>query len=298
LVLLNPNAGTKAPLAGPVPSAAEVVALLARHGLAAEVVVTESGTAAERAAGEAVQAGRQLVVAAGGDGTIGTVAAVLLDSPTALGILPLGSVMNVPRMLDLPRELEAAAAVLARGETRLIDVGLANGLVFYETASVGINAAIFGAAANFSEGNWRSMRRLLRLVFAYRPARLRLRIDDHELRTRALMVTVSNGPYAGIGMTVAPDARLDDGAFDVTIFRHFSKLELLRHLASISFGRRSYTPHTQTHRGAHVLIESRRPLPVRADSVDLGSTPLECRVRRACLRVVAPQSSSGRTQRE
>jgi diacylglycerol kinase family enzyme len=98
-------------------------------------------------------------------------------------------------------------------------------------------------------------------------------------------------------MTVAPDARLNDGKFDVVIWEHFSKGELLRNLASISFGRRRYSPHTSTYRAEHVSITASRPLPVRADAEDLGTTPLECRVRPRCLRViVGPDFADGRVE--
>jgi diacylglycerol kinase (ATP) len=102
------------------------------------------------------------------------------------------------------------------------------------------------------------------------------------------MVAVSNGPYLGLGMTVAPGARLDDGKFDVRVFRRFSKWELLRHLASIAFGRRRYAPQVTTHRSASVRITSSHPLPARADSADLSETPVTYRTRAASLRVVVP----------
>jgi diacylglycerol kinase (ATP) len=286
LVLLNANAGGKA-LRRAI-TADEISGLLGRHGIAAEIVATDSAEDATRVASQAGADGRPLVVAAGGDGTIGTIGGALLDTRTALGILPLGSVMNIARMLGLPRDLEEAAAVLAAGHTRLIDVGVANGELFYENASVGMNAAMFKYATQLTEGDYSSLRRLFWLALRYRPTRIDLRLDGEQMRTRALMVTISNGPYTGMAMTVAPAARVDDGKLDVTVFRHFSKFELLRHLASISFGRRAYTPHTRTYRAAHVLVDSTRRLPCRADSIDLGSTPLECTVRRAALRVVAP----------
>lgn len=286
LVVLNANAGGKV-LRGPV-TAEEIGELLRRHGVEAEVVATESAEEAVQAATEASARGVPLVIAAGGDGTVGNIGGALIDTPTALGILPLGSVMNIARMLGLPRDLEEAAAVLAAGRTRLIDVGVANGQLFYENASVGMNAAMFKYATQLSEGDYGSLRRLFWLALRYRPTRIELQLDGERLATRALMVTVSNGPYTGVAMTVAPAARVDDGKLDVTVFRHFSKLELLRHLASISFGRRAYTPHTRRYRAERVLVDGRRRLPCRADSIDLGSTPLECSVRRAALRVVAP----------
>jgi diacylglycerol kinase family enzyme len=126
------------------------------------------------------------------------------------------------------------------------------------------------------------------VAFRYRPARMRIKLDDGLVETRALMVTVANGPYTGVGMTVAPEARLDDGKFDIRVFRHFSKAELIRHLFSIAFGRHVYSPHIATYRSTRVRIDSSSPLPCRADSHDLGTTPVEFVIRPRALRVVVP----------
>ena len=295
VVIFNSNAGGK--VHGPAGGTSEeqLRDVLSRHGIEATVVPTDSEESAKRAVGEAIEDGADTIVAAGGDGTVGLVATELLGkTEVTLGILPLGSVMNIPRMLGIPRDLEAAAAVMAKGRSRLIDVGDANGVTFYETASVGLNAAMFAAAQHFEDGDYGSPLKVLWTAFRYRPARMSVELDSEQITTRALMVTVSNGQYTGVGMTVAPDARLDDGRFDVRVFRHFSKLELLRHMAAIAFGRRKYSPHVSTYRSRSVQITSRHPLPARADSHDLGTTPLECVSRHAALRViVGPDYADG-----
>ncbi|CAN5554626.1 diacylglycerol kinase family lipid kinase [soil metagenome] len=290
LVIFNPSAGEKRPLGGKV-TQEQITELLAGRGLAFEIVASRTAQEAPRRAATAVAEGRPLVVAAGGDGTIGAIASELLGTEAALGILPLGSVMNVPRMLGLPRDLEEAADVLAAGHTRLVDVGEANGQLFYEAASVGLNVTIFNAAERLVERDFLSVKRLFWIALRYRPGRITLHLDGEIVNTRALMVTVSNGPYTGLGMTVAPAARLDDGQFDVRVFRHYSKFDLLRHLLSISFGRRQYLPHSRTYRAASVRIEAPRSLPVRADGQNLGRTPLQCTVRSEALRVVVPANA-------
>jgi diacylglycerol kinase family enzyme len=90
-------------------------------------------------------------------------------------------------------------------------------------------------------------------------------------------------------MTVAPDARLDDGLLDVGVWRRFSKPELLHHLFSIAFGRRRYTPQVDMYRSSKVRVTSAHPLPCRADSRDLGTTPVVFGVRPGALRVIVPQ---------
>jgi len=287
-VIFNPGAGQKVRLSADGELTAESLGgLLESVGMRADVMLAESGGEAGRLAQAALADGHRLLIAAGGDGTIGAVADEMLQTDATLGILPLGSVMNIPRSLDIPRDIQAAAAVLAGGEVRRIDVGMANGRPFYEAASVGMSTALFRAAERAEAGDYPSVWRSLWLALRYRPARMQLTLDDQQVNVRSLMVTVSNGPYTGIGLAVAPDARLDDGRFDVRVFSHFSKFELLRHLASICFGRRRYAPQVATYRAARVRIDSRRPLACRVDGRELGPTPVECEVMPAALRVIA-----------
>jgi diacylglycerol kinase (ATP) len=291
-VLVNPNSGAKAGIPTNTAAEDEVRAVLEPYfpEFGADLIVTGSEEEALAATRDAVAEGYDVVVAAGGDGTAGAVACELLGTETALGILPLGSVMNVARMLDIPRDLEGAAAIIATGEVRTIDVGEAKGQIFFEGGSVGLNAAVFREAqrADSDSGRHRALWAALWVLIRYRPPRMVLHLDDRVLTTRALAVGVANGPYSGLGFTVAPDAAIDDGKFDVVIFSRFSRTELIRHFASIAFGRRRYSAKTATYRSSRVRIEGVHPLHCRADGHDLGFTPVEYVVRPSALRVVAP----------
>jgi diacylglycerol kinase (ATP) len=287
-MIFNGASGSKGGVRTNVATKADVASVLRDVGLEAEILESGSTEEARRLAAEAVQRGYAAVVAAGGDGTIGVIATELLNSGTALGVLPRGSIMNIPRMLGIPRDLSAAAAVLACGVIRRIDVGEARGRPFFEVGSVGMNAALFREAQRFEKGDRASIPRTIWAAIRYRPARMEIAMDNQVVRTRALVVTVANGPYTGAGMTVAPEARVDDGRFDVTVFEHFSKWELTRHLVSIAFGRRRYAPHVSTYRSTFARISSVSPLPARADSRDLGTTPVEFRVLPGALPVIVP----------
>ncbi len=285
-VILNTSAGSKLPT--PTPSREDIEAALRDAGVTAEICESESADEARELTAEAAKDGYELVVAAGGDGTIGMIAKELLGSRTALGILPLGSVMNIPRMLGLPRDIAGAAQILAEGVDRSIDVGEVGGEPFFEAGSVGLNAALFREASRHEEGVRHWPLRTIWVAIRYRPARMRVELEDRIIQTRALTVVVSNGPYTGAGMTVAPDARLDDGRFDINVFERYSKFELVRHFASIAFGRRAYAPRVKTYRSRVARISSVHPLPARADSRDLGTTPVEFRVRAGALKVRVP----------
>jgi diacylglycerol kinase (ATP) len=290
-VIVNAYAGSKGGIRTNGVTKADIEAVLDQVGLEAELFVSNSEEEARRLAAEAVQRGYAAVVAAGGDGTVGLVATELLRSETVLGILPGGSIMNIARSLGIPRELAAAADVLACGVVRKVDVGEARERPFFEAGSVGMNAAMFREAQRFESGVRTSIARTIWAAIRYRPARMEIALDEGVVRTRALAVIVANGPYTGAAMTVAPQARLDDGRFDVTIFEHFSKWELIRHLAAIAFGRREYVPHLSTYRSSFARISSIHPLPARADSHDLGTTPIEFRVLPAALKVIVPPDS-------
>jgi diacylglycerol kinase (ATP) len=285
--IVNPKSGGNGG-ADDSSAAAEIEAVLDHVGVRAEVVETRSEDDARAATGEAVRSGFDVVIAAGGDGTIGTVATELLGGATALGILPRGSIMNIPRMLGIPHDMAAAAQILATGTVRTIDVGDVRGRPFFESGSVGMNAAMFREAHRFQGGERGSVLRTVWVALRYRPARMRIELDDRIVRTRALAITVANGPYTAAGMTVAPDARLDDGRFDIRIFERYSKLELVRHLVSIAFGRRRYEPRVRSYRSSFARVSSASPLPTRADSHDTGETPIEFRVRPGALRVIVP----------
>lgn len=286
--LYNSNAGHKTGVHAAPTSVEEIRALMEHYGLGDELIETPDEDAAISATRDAVRCGYDVVVGVGGDGTAGLIARELLGTNTALGMLPCGSVMNIGRMLGIPRETDGAAAILATGLIQAVDVGEVKGRIFFEAASVGLNAPVFQAAQRFDAGQRRSILEAIWIAIRYRPARMTIRLDEGVIVTRALMVTIANGAYTGIGFTVAPLARVDDGLFDISVFRKFSRTGLLLHFARIAFGRRSYSPKVSTYRSRVVEVSSAHPLPCRADANDLGTTPVTFTCLQGQLRVVVP----------
>jgi YegS/Rv2252/BmrU family lipid kinase len=288
LVIFNPNAGKKAGLPTNTNDEADLRQALRHHDLDAEVFVSPDQDGATERVRVAVAEGYDVVAAAGGDGTVRSVAFELLGTSTALGILPAGTAMNIARSLGIPRELDAAAGLLGSGEIRAIDVGWARDRPFLEMASIGLNAEVLEIAEKAEGGRLGEVARLIREALRSRPTRVLLELDGREIRTRALGLAVAVGPYAGVGITVAPEARLDDGKLDVVVFEGFRRLELVRHLIAAIGGRRPERRVT-THRVARVRVASRRPLSIRIDSAEAGTTPIDLTIKRGELRVVAPR---------
>jgi diacylglycerol kinase (ATP) len=295
-LIINPAAGKKAGVTTNEFGIDDARALLARHGIEATVFCTERAEHGFELGKQAVAEGFERVIAAGGDGTVAEVAEGLVGSDVILGVLPLGSVMNVARMLGIPRDLEGAARIITDGPVTRIDAGRAHGTArarfFLEAAGVGIDAGLFAYANEVDRGNWRSIGPFLTFLRRYRPRRLEVRLDGKISRFRAMMVTVANGPFLGAAMTLAPDAQLDDGLFDVRIFTHFSKAELIRHFISIFGGRRAYNPKVLARRAKTVEVFASRPLMAHADSHPLGSTPARFELLPGAIRIAVGGSTA------
>ena len=296
-VVWNPTAGQKGGIPTNHSSREMLLELLARHGLGDELIAPGSEAEAIEAAADAVRRGYDVVVAAGGDGTFGLIGRQLLGTRTALGILPLGSVMNIPRMLGLPRDPDAAARILADGHVRSIDVGQVGDRIFYEAGSVGINAVATRELPLVDKGDYGAIVRSIVAVLRYRPTEIRIELDgDREISEKAVAVAVANGPFMGPGLPVAPEALLDDGLFDVRVFLHYTKAELLHYVTSMVRGRRPQQRRSLTERASWVRITSGRPIAVRADAVDLGTTPVVFEIRPGVLSVVAPDASASTSE--
>jgi diacylglycerol kinase family enzyme len=143
-LIFNPNSGQKLGVSTNAGGEDAVQDALRAAGVPFDARPTERAGHATELAREAVQAGCALVIAAGGDGTVGEVAQALAGSDTVMGVMPLGSIMNVARTLCIPRDLEQAAQVIAAGRVLAMDLGRVQDTYFLEAAGVGLDAGLFG----------------------------------------------------------------------------------------------------------------------------------------------------------
>jgi diacylglycerol kinase (ATP) len=298
-LIFNPHAGQKLGIATNAANAETVQAALREAQVPFDSWPTERAGHATELARRAIAEGRQLVIAAGGDGTVNETALGLANSDTVLGLMPLGSIMNVARTLWVPRDLPLAARTLVEGKTLAMDMGRVGDRYFLEAAGVGLDAGLFGYFDRLDSSGPRLgiLRAALRFLRQLGSPRLVVDYDRGQIRARAPMVSVANGPYVGAAYAIAPDARIDDGLLDVVIFRGTSIPRVLLHLALIAGGRPLPPPaQAQTLRAEWVRVrrQGRRPLPVHTDGTPMGVTPVEIRAAPAALRVVVgPPDESG-----
>ena len=298
-LIFNPHAGQKLGFGTNRATAEDVVQVLQAEQIPFEEWPTHYAGHATELAQQAVAEGRQLVITAGGDGTVNEVARSLANTETVLALMPLGSIMNVARTLWVPRDLRMAARTLAQGKTLAMDMGRIGDRHFLEAAGVGLDAGLFGYFDRLESGGRRMgiLRAVWRFVTQLGSPRIVVEHARGHLRARAPMVSIANGPYVGAAYAIAPNARIDDGLLDVVVFRRTSVPRLLIHLALIAGGRPlPPPPQARTLRVDWVRVRtvSRRPLPVHTDGSPIGVTPVKVNAAPAALRVVTgPPDESG-----
>jgi diacylglycerol kinase family enzyme len=292
-VVINARSGG---LLGRERAAEEVAARLAAAGLDALIIHEAEEPDLLARLDRAVAAGADAVIVGGGDGSIAAAAQRLAGTPTALGILPLGTMNMLAKDLHIPLDLEAAAETLAHGVVRAIDVAEVNGHVFLCSSVIGLPAALgrhreehrghSGIAARLRLG-WAA----LRTMWRYRPLRLGIAVGDAApLVVHARAVSVANNAYAeGFGQ-LFERTRLDRGELVLHLARRFGPWWILRMLLAMALGSWRDRPELDELRVTALTITSRRPvLSVMNDGEGMTlAPPLRYTIRPCALRVIVP----------
>lgn len=223
---------------------------------------------ATRAARAACEAGSDLVLVWGGDGTVNEVAGALVEGAVPLGIVPGGSGNGLARGLGLPLQVEAAVRVALTGRARHIDTGRVVGRTFLNLAGVGFDAAVAARVNTRNErrGLWPYVMGMYDEWRTFPPHRFTLTLDDATpFDVDAHFVVVCNGQQYGHGARVAPQASFEDGWFDVVTVPQITVSRLVRHGWRLFHGTFPRVHGVLTARARRVVISHDEPLPVHLD---------------------------------
>jgi diacylglycerol kinase (ATP) len=199
-----------------------------------ELACTERPGHARDLARDAALAGCSPIVAAGGDGTVGEVVNGLADAGMGaplgpIGILPVGTANDIVDTLGIPRDLVAAAQVLARGHTRSIDLGDVNGRLFVNNSAIGLEpfVTLIQQRIRRIHGPPRYLLAALRGIAARPRWNMRLEWDAGAYHGPVTLVAVGNGPRSGGLFYMAPHADMADGKLTFVYGFRSSRLQLL-----------------------------------------------------------------------
>ncbi|HUP29845.1 MAG TPA: diacylglycerol kinase family protein, partial [Usitatibacter sp.] len=231
----------------------------------------------------------------GGDGTLSSVASLVVGSETALGVLPLGTLNHFAKDLGMPLDLADAVAVLARGKQSEVDVGEVNGRMFLNNSSLGIYPDIVRDRTRqqrrLGRGKrwalvWATITALRRSAFLH----LRITVDGRERIARTPFIFIGNNAYVMEGFEIGKREGLQDGKLSIYFTRRCTRLGLVGLGLRALFGRLTQAHDFEALLAAEVSVETRHSrLPVSADGeVFASNSPFEYRIRPRALKVVVP----------
>lgn len=205
----------------------QVVSVLQKYGCEVEYSYTNHPGHASELALIAANKGFELVVAVGGDGTVNEVARGLIGSQIPLGIIPMGSGNGLARDLGISMNIKKSARLLVEGKIKQIDVCRLNSQRFLCTSGIGFDAQVADKMAKAStRGFLRYIQLTIRESFAFKPFKIKMKVNDILIEKPVFLVTFANARQFGNNAFIAPKADISDGLMDVVVVKPFSKIWL------------------------------------------------------------------------
>ena len=273
----------------------ELAALFANHGVQIQIVELAKGNSPKAIAEDAIRQKYDVIVAAGGDGTInGVASAVVGNNAVKLGIIPRGTLNHFAHALEIPTDMEKAVETIVAGHFKSIDVGQVNGSIFLNNSSVGLYPAIVRMRQNLQHAGlskwpaatWAAIRifsRFRRLSLELVPG------TGDATRHDTSMLFVGNNAYEMSFPSLGDRPTLESGRIWIMIPKSATRQGLIGSFLKMILGRET-AADAVTMEVTEVTVNSRhRFLKVAIDGevVQLRS-PLKYSTRPKTLQVIVP----------
>src|SRR3989440_9176592 len=249
---------------------------------------------AELMARRGIKEGFEKIVAAGGDGTINEVVNGLAGTTATLGLLPIGTMNVFATELGLPvHDLELCWDIIRADGTRAVDLPKANQKFFVQLAGVGLDAQVVKETSSQLKRNFGPLSYLISAaqVAARQPPRLFIESENASI-DEGSFVLIGNGRLYGGPFPFFKHALIDDGLFDVVVFKRLGYLEIIKYLQDVVFSSDIRVPEIEYFQTRHLHITSEQDVPVELDGELVGQCPVEFRMHERALPVLAPPSSA------
>ena len=239
-------------------------------------------------ASQCVAEGTDICVAVGGDGTVNEVARSIVQSDTALGIVPCGSGNGLARHLCLPMDMKGALEMINQGRIERFDYGIINRQPFFCTCGMGFDAFI---SLKFAEAGKRGMvtyvENVLKEGLKYKPDTYTICDETGTHSHKAFLITCANAAQYGNNAYIAPGASMQDGLMDVIVMEPFNVVEAPKLAMDLFAKTLSSNSRIKTFQARRVHIERSTPGAIHYDGDPLNmGTELDVEMRPLGLRAV------------
>ncbi len=300
LVVVNPNAGI-----GKVRRDWDKISgLLDKQGFSYQAVFTRGPWHAVELVESHVTQGFRKIIAVGGDGTLNEVVngifrqQVVPSTDITVGMISVGTGNDWVRTYDIPMDYEEAILVLKKGKTLLQDAGIVNYFnnskestrYFINMAGVGFDGLV-ASKTNDSKTRGRGnpllyLKHLIGSLFTYKSCNTRVAVNGTKISEKFFTIGVGIGQYNGGGMRQTPDAKTDDGLFDIILIKDLSKWSVIANVRRLYDGTIKKHKRVITHTAKTIRIECDQPVLLEADGESLGHSPFSFDIIPGSVRVV------------
>jgi YegS/Rv2252/BmrU family lipid kinase len=256
------------------------------------VLLETTGTGhAEALARNAAEEGYEKIVAAGGDGTINEIVnGIANHHNVALGLLPLGTMNVFAAELGLPlNDLAACWKVIERNQVDRVDLPRANRKHFVQLAGVGLDAQAVKETSHAFKRSFGPLSYLISAthIAARQPPKLFIE-SEHTAVEEGSFVLIGNGRLYGGPFPFFKHAIVDDGLFDVVVFKRLGYLEIVKYLQDVVFSSDIKVPEIEYFQTRQLRITTEQDVPLELDGELAGNCPVDFRIRERALRVLTP----------
>lgn len=232
----------------------------------------------------------ELIIAIGGDGTINEVGTGLVGTEVALAIIPTGSGNGLARSLNIPTNLRHACELIKQQTVTYIDVGQANNRYFFLVFGLGFDAVV---GKRFSESSLRGpipyFYYSFKEYFEYRPPKMEIVFNGYAKKIQPFVVAVANGKQYGNGALIAPDAKLNDGFFDVCIVHRLTVFQAFTAIPKLFKGKIHNFHEVEFHKTDALQIVRDEPgiINIDGEPIEEGAT-INIKILPKKLKIIAP----------
>jgi diacylglycerol kinase (ATP) len=296
-LIANPGAGDPSEAATKLIQAS---CYLSEYGLKVDVALAHPKKEALPIVRKAIRDGYDVVVAMGGDGTIGAVIRGIGDSKIHLGIIAAGTANDIARSLGIPEDIKEACAIIASGHTRKLDLGQISTkkhkkFNFFMVSAVGLTATIYPLISEVPEGKLSGIVEAVKTIMKFETKpKVYLTLDEEsKIEVETMLVTIANTPITGLKNLVAPDASMEDGLLDIAVYPGFSKAQLIAYFANSANEGKTPDGNIQRYQARKIKLKTSPKLDIAAEGTILGKGSAKINVLPRALRVIAPEPGPG-----
>ena len=247
------------------------ITILNDHKLDFEIEVTKAPKHATKLALDAVKSGYTRIAAVGGDGTVNEVVNGIMLSQRSdevtFGIIPEGGGNDFARNFDIPHFVGKAVSTLEKHNTKKVDVCKIEDYYFINSLGIGFDARVaeYASKAKYLNGLPRYFFAVLKALVKLKPYKMKISLDNKNVESSFLMITIGNGRYCGGGFKLTPDSIADDGKFDICLIDAINRRRLLQVLPKAIKGTHIDLPEVKIERSDSIEITTDQEIPLYFD---------------------------------